>query len=163
MSYGGFPYGVGPIAGNASTITTTVAVVVPVTVAPVVPTRSSVVVSRPVSDINMGGWLPNNGASLFAKLSKTSPDDTTYIQATTLSTCEIATGPTTSLNNTVQYRATSSSGNGITVAVYVSGVFVASWSHTLTTDYALYTQKLTTAQATQLSTGVASIRITATE
>ena len=117
--------------------------------------------ARPSSDVSAGGWKPSAGANLYGMINEVVPD-IAYISTSTLTTCEITLNATTAPGNILSYKATSSMGNGITVALLSGGAQVATWSHALTTTDDLYTHTLTAAQSAAMAGGNVTVQITAT-
>ena len=118
-------------------------------------------IGRPSYDLTAGGWLPSAGNTLFGVINEVVPDPA-YIYTSTLTTCEIALTTMATPGSILSYKASSSMGNSITVALLASESIVASWSHALTTTDDLYTHTLTAAQLSQMSTGNITVQITAT-
>ena len=91
--------------------------------------------------------------------------DADYISTTALGTCEIALNATAfpgTANQTLAYRASSSTGNGITVTLKQGATTIASWSHSLTSADTLYTQTLTAPQIASITAGALSVTLTST-
>ena len=122
-------------------------------------------VGRPISDTTAGGWVPSTGANLFAMLDEVTYDDADYISTTTLSTCEIALDDTIypgGVTQILSYRASSTTGNGLTVTLKQGATTIASWSHALTGTDTLYTQTLTAPEIATITAGALSVTLTST-
>ena len=118
-----------------------------------------------VSDTSTGAWVSSLGGALYAAIDEVAPDDADFISTTSLSTCEVALNNTAfpgSANETLKYRASSSTGNGITVSLKQGATTIASWSHALSNTDTLYTQTLTAGQIAAISSGALSVSLTST-
>lgn len=127
----------------------------------VIPTIAPVLVSKPAADVTRGEWLPSAGAALYAMLSEAAPD-TSYIQATTPSTCEIALGFMAAPGNRFRYKAASSMGSGLVFELLSGGVLVARWEHVLSATSDTYSHNLTPEQVAMMTGGYLTARMTAT-
>lgn len=122
-------------------------------------------IGRPAGDVSAGSWTPNTGSDLFAMLDEETPDAGDYISTASLSTCEILLQETVFPGSSVQavrYRASSNTGNGITVTLKQGATTIAAWSHSLTAVDTLYTRVLTPEQLALIGPGALSIQLTAT-
>ena len=123
-------------------------------------TAVTATVGRPSADVSAGGWLPSTGTALYGVINEVVPDPA-YIYTSTLTTCEVALNATASPGNRLNYKASSSMGNSITVALLAGGTQVATWSHALTTTDDLYSHILTAAQQSMMNGGNLTVQITA--
>jgi len=122
---------------------------------------------RPSTDVGLGEWLPSTGTDLYSMLDEETPNDADYIYVRSLSTCEVALSETSHPGSAIQvlrYRASSSSGNGLTVTLRQGGTTIATWSHALTGTDTLYSQTLTAPQIASITAGAGlSLQLTSTE
>lgn len=119
-------------------------------------TQPAVRYARPAGDIASGAWAPSAGTSLGDMLAETSPDSSTFIQASAPSTCEIRLNavqdPGTSSGQVVRYMAGSSTANGLIVRLKQGAVVIAQWVHaTLPAQQTVFTQVLTAVQCDSIT------------
>ena len=122
-------------------------------------------VGHPASDTTTGAWTPSTGTTLYGTINEVVPDGSNYISTTSLSTCEFALNNTAypgTANQTLSYRASSSTGNGLTAALKQGATVIATWSHALTNTDTLYTQTLTAGQIAAIAAGPLSVSLTST-
>jgi hypothetical protein len=122
-------------------------------------------IGRPTSDTTAGAWYPSAGSALWPMLDETPPDDADYIGTTSISTCEVQLRETihpAGTTQTLAYRASSSTGNGITVTLKQGVTTIATWSHSLTPTDTLYTQTLTSGEIASITAGPLSVTLTST-
>jgi hypothetical protein len=120
---------------------------------------------RPVSDTSIGQWSPSTGTTLSAMLNETVADDADFIVVAALSSCEVLLTETRypgTAEQTISYRASSATGNGLSVTLTQNGTPIASWSHALSSTVTLYTQTLTAAQIALIGAGALSVILTST-
>ena len=120
---------------------------------------------RPASDTSTGQWTPSSGATLSGVLDEALADDGDFISVAAFSTCEVLLSETNypgSAEQTVSYRASSTTGNGLTVTLKQNGSPIASWSHALTSTVTLYTQTLTAPQIALIGAGALYVTLTST-
>ena len=119
-------------------------------------------VGRPSADVMLGSWTPSQGSNLFDMVNEAVTDESTFIQTSTLGTCELAMNPVAVPGTILSYRASSSSGNGLIVSVLVDGEVIATWAHALTTTDDLYTNALSIQQTEQMALGRVTVQLTST-
>lgn len=122
-------------------------------------------IGYPASDTSAGAWVPSTGATLAGVLDEDPYSDADYISTTSLSTCELLLSTTThpgSASQTLAYRASSSTGNGLTVTLKQGLTTIATWSHALTGTDTLYTQTLTAPEIATITAGALSVTLTST-
>ena len=132
--------------------------------------RSATLVSlptlgRPASDTSTGQWSPSSGTTLSPMLNEVVVSDTDFIVVAALSSCEVLLTETSypgTAEQTISYRASSATGNGLTVTLTQNGTPIASWSHALNSTVTLYTQTLTSAQIALIGAGPLSVILTST-
>jgi hypothetical protein len=120
---------------------------------------------RPAADTSAGLWTPSSGGALYPMLNEVSANDSNFINVAALSTCEMVLDNTAypgGANQTLSYRAFSSTGNGLTVTLKQGSTTIASWSHALTGTPTLYTQTLTSGQIATIVAGPISVTLTST-
>jgi hypothetical protein len=120
---------------------------------------------RPAADTSAGLWTPSSGGALYPMLNEVSANDSNFINVAALSTCEMVLDNTAypgGANQTLSYRAFSSTGNGLTVTLKQGSTTIASWSHALTGTPTLYTQTLTSGQIAAIVAGPISVTLTST-
>lgn len=129
-------------------------------------------ISRPTSDVSIGGWTTDTGATtnLFDAINETSPSDSDYIRSGTSPSAdvvELALGslndPGVNTNFRVRYRYGKSEAAGeqidLTVALVQGTTVIASWAHTNVSDtLATVTQTLTEGEAAGV-TNFADLRL----
>ena len=122
--------------------------------------------ARAIGDLTSGSWHPSTGATLWGCIDEPEADDDDYIYTHALDECQLDLNDTAwpgSALQTVSYRADSTSGNSITVALKQGTTTIASWSHALTSSPALYTQTLSGGQIAAITSGSGfSLAFTAT-
>ena len=122
-------------------------------------------VVQPGADTAAGDWVPSTGSDLFAMIDEATPNDADYISTDSLSTCEIELDNSAWPGGTVQtlaYRASSTTGNGLTVTLKQGVTTIATWSHALTGTDTLYTQTLTALEIAAITPGPLSVTLTST-
>jgi hypothetical protein len=112
--------------------------------------------AKPNADTVTGAWVPSTGSSLYAMINETVEDDTTFIKATTATTCDVALNPVanpgTTSGQVVRYSAWSPFGNGLTVSLKQGATVIASWTTAvLPVAPTLFEQNLTAAQIAAIS------------
>jgi hypothetical protein len=112
--------------------------------------------AKPNADTATGAWVPSTGSSLYAMINETVEDDTTFIKATTATTCDVALNPVanpgTTSGQVVRYSAWSPFGNGLTVSLKQGATVIASWATAvLPVAPTLFEQNLTAAQIAAIS------------
>ena len=120
---------------------------------------------RPANDTSAGQWTPSTGSTLNPMLSEALASDADFISVAAFSTCELLLAETVYPGSSVQtlsYRASSSTGNGLSVTLKQNGSPIASWSHALTSSVTLYTQTLTPPQIALIGAGPLSVTLTST-
>lgn len=118
-----------------------------------------------VGDTSTGAWTPSAGGTLYGVIDETTPSDADYISVASLSTCEVLLNETAFPGGAIQtlsYRASSSSGSGLTVTLKQGATTIASWSHGLTATDTLYVQTLTSGQIAAITAGALSVSLTST-
>lgn len=128
-------------------------------------TGTVVTVARPSADTSVGTWSASSGSNLWSMLNENLYNDTNYISTASIGTCEIALNATAfpgTSNQTIAYRASSLTGNGINVTLKQGPTIIANWSHGLTTADILYTQTLTAPQIASITAAALSITLTST-
>jgi hypothetical protein len=121
-------------------------------------------IGRPSSDVSNSGWSPSTGSDLFAMLDEVTPSDTDYIVTSSLgSTCKLnlnATQYPGSSSQQLSLRASSSTGNGLSVTIKDGATVIATRSLTLTPSYDLHTITLTSGEIALISTGALTVELT---
>jgi hypothetical protein len=110
------------------------------------------------------GWSPSTGSDLFAMLDEETPSDSDYIVTSSLgSTCKLnlnATQYPGSASQQLSLRASSSTGNGLSVTIKDGATVIATRSLTLTPSYDLHTITLTSGEIALISTGSLTVEMT---
>lgn len=117
------------------------------------------------SDISTNGWIPSEGTTLYGTIDEPVYSDTDYISVNILSTCEVGIEPLAlppGSIQTISYRASSTTGNGLTVTLKQGTTTIGTWSHGLTSTLTTYTQILDSGQTALISTGPFSVQLTST-
>lgn len=121
------------------------------------------VVNAPTSDVSVGAWTTDSGATsnLYASIDESVANDADYIQSelspsASASKVRLAsmTDPAVSYGHTVTYRIAKSAGNQINMVVRLKqgGTTIASWSHTnVSTTWTEYTQTLSDSEANSIT------------
>jgi hypothetical protein len=121
-------------------------------------------IGRPSSDVSNSGWSPSAGSDLFAMLDEETPSDSDYIVTSSLgSTCKLnlnATQYPGSSSQQLSLRASSSTGNGLSVTIKDGATTIATRSLTLTPSYDLHTITLTSGEIALISTGALTVELT---
>jgi hypothetical protein len=92
-------------------------------------------------------------------------NDGDFISVTALSSCEVLLTETSypgTAEQTISYRASSATGNGLSVTLTQNGTPIASWSHALSSTLTTYTQTLTAQQIAMIGAGALSVILTST-
>ena len=120
---------------------------------------------RPVCDTSTGQWSPSSGTTLSPMLNETVANDVDFISVAALSSCEVLLTETSypgTAEQTISYRASSATGNGLSVTLTQNGTPIASWSHALSSTVTTYTQTLTAPQIALIGAGPLSVTLTST-
>jgi hypothetical protein len=120
---------------------------------------------RPASDTRTGQWSPSSGTTLSGVLDEAVANDGDFISVTALSSCEVLLTETSypgTAEQTISYRASSATGNGLSVTLTQNGTPIASWSHALSSTLTTYTQTLTAQQIAMIGAGALSVILTST-
>jgi len=149
-------------SGSSATITTT-------TAASVFSGSASGITStiaRPNADISNTGWTPSTGSDLYAMLDEVSPDDADYISTSTLgAVCKMSLNATAfpgGASQQLNIRASSSTGNGLTVVIKDGATTIASRTLTLTPTFDLHTITLTSGEIAAITSGNLTVEMTST-
>ena len=107
----------------------------------------------PISDIVAGAWTPSSGSDLFSMLNEGTPEDTSYIVASTETYCEMrlgsATDPAVSTGHLLRYRL-SLVGASLRVSLKQGTTTIAYWDHTVISTTS-FEQTLTAEQADSIT------------
>mgnify|MGYP000456300447 CR=1 FL=1 len=121
-------------------------------------------IGRPSSDVSNIGWTPSSGSDLYDMLDEVTPSDSDYISTSTLgAVCKMnlnATQYPGSATQKLSLRASSSTGNGLSVVIKDGATTIATRSLTLTPAYDLHTITLTAGEIALISTGALTVEMT---
>ena len=123
-------------------------------------------IARPTSDISNTGWTPSTGSDLYAMLDEVSPDDADYISTSSVgAVCKMSLNATQypgSASQQLSLRASSSTGNGLTVVIKDGATTIATRSLTLTPTFDLHTITLTSGEIAAITSGNLTVEMTST-
>lgn len=129
-------------------------------------TNSTPTIGRPDVDVSNAGWTPSSGSDLFAMLDEVTPSDLDYISTSAVgSTCSVGLNTTQypgSVSQQLSLRASSSTGNGLSVTIKDGATTIATRSLTLTPTYDLYTITLTAGEIAAITSGNLTVEMTST-
>ena len=123
-------------------------------------------IARPTSDISNTGWTPSTGSDLYAMLDEVSPDDADYISTSSVgAVCKFGMNATAfpgSASQQLSLRASSSTGNGLSVTIKDGATTIASRTLTLTPTFDLHTITLTSGEIAAITSGNLTVEMTST-
>ena len=127
--------------------------------APVVDTKA-----RPNGDQANAGWQASSGMALWPMVDEPTPDAVDYIYATALGAqCKLGTNETIHPGGAVQrlrFRASSTTGNSVTVTLLDGATAIKTITQALTPDDAEYSVTLSAAEIAAITSGSLSIQLT---
>lgn len=128
---------------------------------PVLPT-----IGRPVSDATNSGWTASTGSDLFAMLDEVTPDDADYISTTSVgASCSFGLNGTSFPGGATQQlrlRASSPTGNGLTVVIKDGATTIATRSLVLSSSFELHTITLTAGEISAITSGNLTVEMIST-
>ncbi len=127
-------------------------------------TASFPTIGRPTSDVSNSGWTASTGSDLYAMLDEVMPSDADYISTSTLgAVCSLGLNATQypgTASQTIQLRASSSTGNNLSVTIKDGATTIATRSLTLSPAFDLHTITLSAGEIALISTGALTVELT---
>jgi hypothetical protein len=122
-------------------------------------------IARPNGDQSNVGWSASAGGALWPMLDEVTPDPSDYIYAETLgAVCKMGMSTTVfpgGAGQTLKYRASSSTGNSVTVELLDGLTTIRSVTQVLTPIDSEYSVVLSAAEIAAITSGTLSIQLTA--
>jgi hypothetical protein len=122
-------------------------------------------VARPNGDQANTGWLASSGLALWPMLDEVTPEPSDYIYATALGAqCRLGTNATVypgGALQTLRFRASSSTGNSVTLQLMDGLTTIKSITQALTPADTEYAVTLSPAEIAAITSGSLSVQLTA--
>lgn len=122
-------------------------------------------IARPIGDQANSGWSASTGAVLWAMLDEVTPDPLDYIYTTTLGAeCKMGMNATVypgTASQKLRFRASSTTGNSVTVALMDGVTTIKSVTQALTPSDTEYVMVLSPAEIAAITSGTLSVQLTA--
>lgn len=119
-------------------------------------------IGRPQNDVIPGSWIPSAGPTLSEMLNEEVPNDLNYIKATGITPCKLALSPVDFPGTGIKvfrYRASSLTGNLLTVTLKDGATVIATWSHALSVKFKVYERPLTVDQINAIVSGALTVEM----
>jgi len=117
---------------------------------------------QPSSTTTPGAWTATGAATLHAAISEAIPSSAEYISVNSASTCEFVLAESAhpgTANQTLAYRASSTTGSSLTVTLKQGATIIMSRTHALTATDTLYTQTLTAPEIASIVAGPINVTL----
>ena len=122
-------------------------------------------VARPNGDQTNTNWLASTGSALWPMLDEVTPDPLDYIYTTTLgAVCKLGMNATVypgTASQKLRFRASSTTGNSVTVALMDGATTIKSITQALTPTDEEYSVTLSPAEIAAITSGTLSVQLTA--